>query len=46
MPPENESARTCVNWPSEESGKIAARLTVRAIPREKFDGIYAILKDC
>jgi len=23
-----------------------ARLTVRAIPRSKFGGIYTILKDC
>ena len=34
-----------VDYRDKKSGKIAARLTVRAIPRDKFDGICAILKD-
>jgi len=35
-----------VDYRDKKSGKIAALLTVRAIPRDKFDGICAIMKDC
>ena len=35
-----------IHYRDKKSGKIDARLTVRAIPRDKFDGICAILKDC
>lgn len=35
-----------INYRDKKSGKIAARLTVRAIPRDKFDGLCAIMKDC
>jgi len=35
-----------INYRDKKSGKVAALLTVRAIPRAKFDGICAILKDC
>jgi len=35
-----------IHYRDKKSGKIAALLTVRAIPRDKFDGICAILKDC
>ena len=35
-----------IHYRDKKSGKIDARLTVRAIPRDKFDGICAIMKDC
>ena len=35
-----------IHYRDKKSGKIAALLTVRAIPTDKFDGICAILKDC
>ena len=35
-----------IHYRDKKSGKIAARLTVRAIPRDKFEGICSILKDC
>ena len=35
-----------VHYRDKKSGKIDARLSVRAIARDKFDGICAILKDC
>ncbi len=35
-----------INYRDKKSGKVAALLTVRAIPRDKFDGICAIMKDC
>jgi len=35
-----------IHYRDKKSGKIAARLTVRALPRDKFDGICAIMKDC
>ena len=35
-----------IHYRDKKSGKIAARLTVRAIARDKFDGICAILEDC
>ena len=35
-----------IHYREKKSGKIAALLTVRAIPTDKFDGICAILKDC
>jgi hypothetical protein len=35
-----------IHYRDKKSGKIAALLSVRAIPRDKFDGICAILKDC
>ena len=35
-----------IHYRDKKSGRIAALLTVRAIPTDKFDGICAILKDC
>ena len=35
-----------IHYRDKKSGKIAALLSVRAIPSDKFDGICAILKDC
>ena len=35
-----------VHYRDKKSGKIDARLSVRAIARDKFDGICAIMKDC
>ncbi len=35
-----------IHYRDKKSGKIAALLSVRAIARDKFDGICAILKDC
>ena len=35
-----------IHYRDKKSGKIAALLTVRAIPQDKFDGICSILKDC
>ena len=35
-----------IHYRDKKSGRIAALLTVRAIPQDKFDGICAILKDC
>lgn len=35
-----------INYWDKPSGLTAARLTVRAIPQDKFQGICAILKDC
>jgi len=35
-----------IDYRDKKSGKIDARLSVRAIPRDKFDAICAILKDC
>ena len=35
-----------IHYRDKKSGKIAALLTVRAIPQDKFDGICAILEDC
>ena len=35
-----------IHYRDKKSGMIAALLTVRAIPQDKFDGICAILKDC
>ena len=35
-----------IHYRDKKSGKIAALLTVRAIPRDKFDLICAIMKTC
>ena len=35
-----------IHYKDKKSGKIAALLTVRAIARDKFDGICAIMEDC
>ena len=35
-----------IHYRDKKSGKISALLSVRAIARDKFDGICAIMKDC
>ena len=35
-----------IHYRDKKSGKIDAILSVRAIARDKFDGICAIMKDC
>ena len=35
-----------IHYRDKKSGKIDALLSVRAIARDKFDGICAIMKDC